>query len=128
MYYTGEQAVKYQLYSTLLSIPKSELWDEFTERLGYEPGFYDAGVYDICWIYAGAVLKASTAETPAVKAILIDEANSHFGVTGWCRLNEFGDRDYRDFDIWKCMDVDDNYQWVRAGLYQGRLEILNWFE
>ena len=116
-------AIRYKLYSTKAAPTRSEKWYEFCDRLGYEPGFYEACAYDIAWIYAKVVLEASIDAPEGVKAILEDVSDQYYGVTGWCNLNDAGDREPLDYDIWKFSPDD----WVRIGKWDKYTENIEWY-
>jgi len=116
-------AAKYEMYCTYAAPTRSEKWYALADELGYEPGFYQGGLYDICWVYAKAVLEASTSETQGVKAILEDVSTQYYGVTGWCNLNDAGDRHPLDYDVWKFDGTDG---WVLAGRWDKYTEVIYW--
>jgi branched-chain amino acid transport system substrate-binding protein len=116
-------AAKYEMYSTLAAPTRSEKWYSLADELGYEPTFYPGCLYDICWIYAKAILEASTSETEGVKSILEDVSTQYYGVTGWCNLNDAGDRHPLDYDVWKFDGTDG---WVLAGRWDKYTEVIYW--
>jgi len=119
-----DAATRYMLYSTKAAPTRSEKWYEFCDRLGYEPGFYEACAYDIAWVYAKAVLEASIDAPEGVKMILEDVSDQYYGVTGWCNLNDAGDREPLDYDVWKF----GTYDWVRIGKWDKYTENIEWYE
>jgi branched-chain amino acid transport system substrate-binding protein len=116
-----DAAAKYELLSTSVAPTRSAKWYEFVDELGYDPGFYQACLYDIAWIYAKAVLEASTTNTVNVESMLYDVTDQYYGVTGWCNLNEAGDRSPLDFDIVGFDSVDG---WYLAGRYDKYAETI----
>ncbi len=116
-----DAAAIYGMASTVVVPTKSEKWFDFSDDLGYEPTFYDACLYDICWIYAKSVLEASSTNIVDVKAVMLEVTNQYFGVTGWCNLNEDGDRYPVDYDI---MKYDEVFGWVKTGRYDKIAEMI----
>ena len=72
---------------------------------------------------AKAVLEASIDAPEGVKRILEDVSDQYYGVTGWCNLNDAGDRDPLDYDIWKF----GTYDWVRIGKWDKYTENVEWY-
>jgi hypothetical protein len=40
-----------------------------------------------------------------------------FGLSGWCRLNEEGDRKNMDYDVWGVWHEDEELKWVEYGAF-----------
>lgn len=97
--------------------------DEFNRSLGY----YNANIYDCCWVMALSVIEADSAEGLAVLEVLPETAGEYTGVSGNCHLDTNGDRDTVDYDLWGYFEVDDTCKSLRCGTYHhgGSVE-LDW--
>jgi len=89
-------------------IPDNNQYDEF--RLEYqefanEPlGFYEANIYDICWLYALSVLETGTDNATKVKGVLLEIASEYVGITGNCSLDHYGDRNTAAYRIYRYVE------------------------
>ena len=83
-------------------------------------------LYDCCWICAKSVLISSALDTDTIKIILPYVAGAHYGVTGWCRLNEAGDRDPLDYDIWGVDILEGEPVWIVYGTYDKDRKTITW--
>jgi ABC-type branched-subunit amino acid transport system substrate-binding protein len=92
----------------------SQRYKEETDReLDISLSYYVANEYDACWLYAKAIINAETTETEAIKMILYEIADNHYGVSGPIFLNDNGDRHLVDYDIWGC----GSSEWIKYGEY-----------
>lgn len=93
-----------QLISLLAQPPNSTkfttLAARYEEATGKEFTIYRAYLYDAAWVLAESILATGSDDATRVTEVLPSVCENHFGVTGWCRLNEYGDRAPPRFDIW----------------------------
>jgi len=61
---------------------------------------YRAYLYDAAWVLAKSILETGSDNATRVAEALPSICESHYGATGWCRLNEYGDRAPPPFGIW----------------------------
>jgi ABC-type branched-subunit amino acid transport system substrate-binding protein len=125
----AEAAAHVKLYSLLAKENHGPNWDSVASRFANAaPGqpfiTYRANEYDIFWIYALSIEKAGSADPMEVKKVLPKVAAKYEGITGNCKLNQYGDRPNPGFDIWgyvdnppNCVvsgyvDVNNNVQWL----------------
>lgn len=112
-------ATNVHLYSPLesfeLTLAYSDVAQRFTQITGRDMGDEDALRYDWYWIVAIAVLKSGSADSALVKARLPEVAASYIGATGWCALDEAGDRGEPLFNVWGYALVNNVYSAVQAG-------------
>jgi len=98
-----EQAIKTVHISTIYAPTKSAKWMEYAEKYrsitGEDPGAYGAAFFDAVWIAALAIIEAGVYDGAVIKDVIPVVANNYFGVTGWCRLNEAGDRAAADYSV-----------------------------
>jgi branched-chain amino acid transport system substrate-binding protein len=110
-----EQGYNIRLYSLIANFPQGPLWQSASERYygitGQEFTAYTAFDYDIYWVYALSIVQAGY--TPGgnsldVKSVLPDVAAGFNGASGWCSLNEYGDRPSQGFNIF-CYGTSNYY-------------------
>ena len=61
---------------------------------------YSAYMYDAAFAIAKAVFETSSTDASKVSAIFPSICNSMYGVSGWCRLDSYGDRAAPPYDVW----------------------------
>jgi branched-chain amino acid transport system substrate-binding protein len=133
-----DQAVHLKCYSALSTAPSSPKFNEMDERLqqliGEEMGFGWACDIDAAWIIAQAVLETRPTSTSrrysdamAVMNVLSDVAWRHYGYSGYCLLNEAGDRAAGMLDIWGYYLDDGTPSFKKYGSYDSATDELVWF-
>jgi branched-chain amino acid transport system substrate-binding protein len=97
------QAAKLRIYSTLVAPHASEKYSTLYERyfaLTRQPlGYYSACLYDIAWVIARAVLEAQSTDASKIIPLIPSICYDTWGASGWCRLNDAGDRHSASYDI-----------------------------
>jgi len=73
------------------------------------------------------MLIAGKYDAEAIKAVLPTVAASTFGASGWIKLNEAGDRELGDYDLWAIILKDGKYQWAKVGYYSATTDSVTWF-
>jgi branched-chain amino acid transport system substrate-binding protein len=98
-----EPANHLKIFSTNASPGESAKYNDLDARyrsiLGQQPGYYVTTTYDISWIIATAVLETQSLDANDVVPVIDDVAYNYWGASGWCRLNENGDRYGSDYLI-----------------------------
>ncbi len=61
---------------------------------------YRAYLYDAAWVLAKSIIETGSDNATRVAEALPSVCENHYGATGWCRLNEYGDRAPPTFGIW----------------------------
>ena len=121
-----------KLLSPLAAPEPSEKWENFYERyyeiLNKPPSYYDGCTYDIAFAIAKAVLLTQSTDPSDVIRVLPLVCDDTYGVTGWCKLNEAGDRAGSNYDIWGVAIVDGKALWARYGYYDYATGKIYWFE
>lgn len=112
-------ANKVQFTTTLLSAVDNEIRQDVETRLiqqlGRTPHTYAFSAYDIVWILGLTMFDANSNDVNDLKPIISDIASNYNGALGNTKLNEAGDLDTSNYDIW---GIRDN-QWVVLGEYIG---------
>lgn len=126
------QADKLKVLSTLAAPAESPKWDylleEYSKLVGRPPDYYTACAYDIYLAYVHIILEEQTIEPSEIADHIIPGCYDLFGTSGWCRLNENGDRYASNYDIWGCAFIGDKCRFVRYGLYDGTTGKVTWFK
>jgi len=121
-----------KIFSTNASPGESDKYNDLDSRyrsiVGQQPGYYVTTTYDISWIIATSVLQAQSTDADEVVPIIDDVAYNYWGASGWCRLNENGDRYGSDYLIWGYGEtsegVVDN---VCYGMYDSKTGEVTWY-
>lgn len=82
-------------------------------ELGRVPNAYAFSTYDSVWVIGLAILQTQNTEMAAIKEIIPSIAEDYMGVIGSTRLNDAGDLDNSDYEIW---GIEDS-KWVLVGSY-----------
>ena len=133
-----DQAVHLKLYSPLTAPPDTAKYAELAQRYndvtGADASYYTTTAADAAWILAQAVLETRPSAAPgrydyAASAIevLTDIASRHYGYSGWCQLNEAGDRQATTFDIWGYYLDDVTPSYRVYGRYDTATDELTWY-
>ena len=93
-----------------------------------DSAYYAANWYDIAWLYAKSVVEAQTTNATAIRQVLPQIAENHVGVSGLCRLNEYGDREISDYDVWGYGTVDGVVENIKYGHYDSSSGDVRWDE
>jgi len=67
-----------------------------------------------------------TANHTDVKNIIYDVTSRHNGYSGWCQLNEAGDRYTSNYDIWDYGIIDMDPSFIHYGTYYAPTGEVNW--
>jgi ABC-type branched-subunit amino acid transport system substrate-binding protein len=90
--------------------------DEAYEERFREPlSFYDANIYDACWIMALSIIEVNYTDGEAVRRLLLEVALRYTGASGNCQLDEFGDREACDYALLGYRLIDGEYKETRVG-------------
>lgn len=83
--------------------------------------------YDAAFITALSILEAQTIYALNVKTLFPDVADGFFGVSGWTRLDDNGDRLYSDYNIWG-IDYGNETTLNLVGKYEGIGNKFTWLK
>lgn len=126
----GDLAVQTKHISTFMAPTESSkhqaFIDKFMARTGLYPDVYTILLYDCIWILAKAILEAGTYDAEVIRRVLPDVAGSYFGATGWCKLNEAGDRAATNYAIWAVVEEAGVIDWKKVGVYDFLAEKITW--
>ncbi len=119
--FTPTEADHLKLFGPVVAQEDNTIYRKFRETYsaitGQIPDFYTLAMYDACWLYALSIFRTWTAEAPQVKQALPEVAEDYYGASGWCRLNEDGDRYAVDYEIWGYGLEDGKLIEVKYGYY-----------
>lgn len=123
-------AIETKFVNTYFAPVESEKLTELKEAIEAElqriPDPYAYNAYDALWVVFKSIMIAGEYDADAIKAILPTVAESTFGASGWIKLNEAGDREIGDYNLWVIMEVDGEPQWVLAGTYTAATDSVAW--
>lgn len=106
----GEEAVPLRCFGSLIAPTKSYKWVDFEERFYDETGvaatFYRGVLHDVAFTILTGVLETDSLDAVDVIKVYPDICSSYFGVTGWCDLDENGDRKPSMLETWGYAYVD----------------------
>ena len=115
------QAAHLQIPSTLAAPGISPKFRELNATnfplVGQVLGYYGACTYDIAWCLLEAVLETQGVVAEDIIPLIDPITEKHYGTTGWCKLNEDGDRFPPDYEIWGYGTVGDTTEHVNYGKY-----------
>ncbi len=94
-------------------------WEPFVKKLendlGRKPEVYSILAYDAFWLVALTYLTTGdNSDIQSLKESFVTLANNYYGVTGWTRLNEAGDRTSGMYDFWGIKQTNEDparYEW-----------------
>jgi len=125
-----EQVDHVSQYSTLAApagSPKyTALYDRYYPLLKLPFGYYTACEYDILQVVLNSILQAQSYDPKDIIPLQMDIATNTFGCSGWCKLNEAGDRAAGNYDIWGYKNIGGTVQTVKFGLYDGVSGKVSW--
>lgn len=82
-------------------------------ELGRIPNAYAFSTYDSVWIIGLAILETQSTDMSIIKEIIPSIAEEYSGVIGSTKLNEAGDLDNSNYELWSI----ENSKWVMVGTY-----------
>ena len=96
----------------------NDIYEDVHKRLGAqfggrEPNGYAFTSYDATWALATAILHTGTTDVAALKEALREVAAHNFGAIGTTRLNEAGDLELTNYDLWSISGGE----WGHIGQY-----------
>jgi len=133
-----DEAVNVTLIGPVTVADNSSKYWEMAER--YENltwgnnSYLTANMIDAAWIIAQAVLETkssfSTRRFPInavdIMEVLPDVASRYYGYSGWCQLDEAGDRANANYEIWGYGLVDGEPSFVKYGWYDMWTDTVYW--
>jgi ABC-type branched-subunit amino acid transport system substrate-binding protein/outer membrane murein-binding lipoprotein Lpp len=118
-----------QLFSPIVA-RNSELFDDFALKMdeypGLDVGIYEATMYDACWLYALSVIEVGNTNTSYVKDVLPVIAETYEGASGFCALDENGDKVTSDFEIWSLAVEEGVLVNKKIGYYHSESDDISW--
>lgn len=94
-----------------------EIGTRIEEQIGRTPEPYAFATYDALWIATFTDLDAVTEDEESIKMAMETLSGTYYGITGWTKLNEEGDREHWNYDIWTVTEEDGSYQWELTARY-----------
>ncbi len=111
--------IKIKFLGTRPVFRENPLYKEFAERFKSETGDYPPvftdKVYDAVFLAGWSILRAGEYDGEAIKKALPLVAERYYGVSGWCILDENGDRLMQDYAIWGIAQSGTAYEFKDIG-------------
>lgn len=99
------------------------LYEEFKKKFedltGTDPPVFSEKLYDAVFLAGWAIVKAGSYDGEAIKDALPEVAKHFYGASGWCILDDNGDRAFQDYSVWTIKQVGGEYKYVDIGTYSG---------
>jgi len=119
-----------KLFGTLAAPGYSPKYYALSERYraatARDMDFYTAADYDINWVIMNAVLEAGSQDALDVIPLIPTISNNMYGASGWLKLNDDGDRDITNYDIWGIDYVEGVPMFVRYAVFDGASGVVSW--
>jgi branched-chain amino acid transport system substrate-binding protein len=113
---------KVKLYGTRPVFKENPLYATFSARLkartGVDPGVFTEKVYDSVFLAGWSIIEGSY-DGVAIKTNLPKVAQNFYGASGWCILDENGDRLMQDYAIWTVSPTVGGFAYQDVGSYSG---------
>jgi branched-chain amino acid transport system substrate-binding protein len=126
-----EESAHLKLLSPLPAPTRSTLYyslnQRYNELFSEHLDFDMASKYDIAWIIVKAILEAKTLDVKRLLKVIPDVASMTFGASGWCKLDENGDRETADYEIYGYGYIDGVVTNIKYGIYDSGMKKIFWF-
>ena len=103
--------------ATQFSASKNDVYqrvhDHFIDTVGSSPNNYAYSAYDGVWLLGLTILSSQSLDSDILKQNIADVAANHEGGIGYIILNDNGDLERADYELWSVSDGD----WVLSGRY-----------
>ena len=127
----ASQADHLKIFGPIVAQEENEKYLQFAEDYlaltGESPNFYRSALYDACWLYALSVIEALTIESSFVELVLPTVAEDYQGASGWCKFDEYGDRERVDYEIRGFVLLEETLTAELYGYYESINGIVTWF-
>lgn len=124
------EADQLKLFSPKIAVVDSSKYWEFANKFyaftGELPDFFTTAIYDACWLYSLSVIKTWTTEPLFIADTIPEIAENYNGSSGWCHLDENGDRDFVDYDVWGYSLENGQIIDVKYGYYEAIEGKVSW--
>ncbi len=126
-----EESSHLKIFSPLPAPTESPLYSSLNERyytlFSEQLDFDMACTYDVAWIIVRSILEAQTTDIDQLLEVIPAVASMTFGASGWCKLNEAGDRYSANYEIWGYGYVDGEVKYIKYGLYDSMTDEVSWY-
>ena len=87
---------------------------------------YTGNTYDAVWLAALTMLETGTYHNETFISTLPEVAKEYSGITGNCSIDQYGDRVWGDYTIYKFVERDDNVYIKTIGSYEWEKGKVEW--
>jgi branched-chain amino acid transport system substrate-binding protein len=100
--------------ASVMDNPRSEhVSEHIYDTVGRHPNTYAFSSYDAVWLIGLSILDTQSVDPLAIRGAIPEIASGYNGAIGSTKLNEAGDLDSADYEIWGIR----NGEWVTLGQY-----------
>jgi ABC-type branched-subunit amino acid transport system substrate-binding protein len=128
----GEEAARVRLIGPNPALEDTDVYrrvnEAYSALFNESLGFYEANIYDCCWVMALSVIEAGSTDGSAVMDVLLEVAANYTGASGNCHLDSNGDRDAVDYSLWGVFEVGGGYESLVCGTYCHDSDDVEWDE
>jgi len=127
--YTGDVAAKsgFTSIGPYARSPLSlSLKTRHKEKYGTECYTYGYAAYDAVWIAALSILATQEYKGEKLIKVIPSISRMYMGASGYCAMNEAGDRIAMDFEIKMVKFVNNTPSWVTIGYFDSSTQTLTW--
>ena len=99
-----DTAAHFMLFTPIIAPIQSSLYHNLNAK--YYANFSDtlnfemAAKHDAAWIIVRAILESQNTDIDCLLEVIPEVSSQTFGATGYCKLNQAGDRVSADYEIW----------------------------
>lgn len=119
---------KVKFPSTLVSAEDNDIRADVESRIIKQtnniPSTYAFSIYDIVWILGLAIEEANSSDVGNITPIIADVASKYNGAVGNAQLNDAGDLDKSNYDIWEIV----NEEWLITGTYDSSVDSISYLD
>jgi branched-chain amino acid transport system substrate-binding protein len=110
-----------------ISTKYTALETRYEEATGADFSIYRAYLYDAAWVLVKSIIETGSDNATRVAGVLPSVCENHYGATGWCRINEYGDRMPQPFGIWYyTSSATAPSACLQAGIYDPDTQVTIW--
>jgi len=125
-----DAAMKHKVISTGPIPGSSKKWQDLSDRyfdlLALPLGHGYTNGYDIAMVLMKTMLEAQSEDPSDIIPLQIPTCYDYFGASGWCRLDESGDRAGVDYNLWGVKEVNGEPTFVVYGIFNFLTDEILW--
>jgi ABC-type branched-subunit amino acid transport system substrate-binding protein len=100
--------------------------EKYYAQTGEHLDFVESAIYDAYWIYALSIIQSNSLDPKNIKNIIPNTTSNYKGLTGTIKLDEFGDRENANYEIFELSYNSNSTSFMRVGNYNSTLNKILW--